>query len=121
MGVLHQWRVELTASLLPGQSGGLPSLGSLDRGDFWRRFDEAAPLHLRLGLNLAGVAVAGVLPRLMGHLPSLGGLEPSAQDAVLLRATALPGLADLVEVGKIVACFAYFDDARVQDAIRSTP
>ena len=114
MSILHRSRVALTSAILPDLSG-------LDREDFWRRFDLAAPLHLRVGLHAAGFGVASVLPRLMGHLGWLGSLSLDAQDAVLNRAAALPGFRDLLEVGKIVACFAYFDEASVQAAVRGRP
>ncbi len=107
---------ELACALLPGTDE-LPPLSAVE-GDFWPRFDAAAPAHLRLGMGVAAVALAGVLPRLHGHLGSLGSLAPDAQDRVLSTAERLPLLQDLLEVAKIVACFAYFDDDGVQRAFR---
>lgn len=110
--MIHHWRSALCAAVLPPLDG-------LDPGDFWTRFDAAAPLHLRLGLALASGVLVVALPRALGHRRSLGRLAPAERDRVLARADALPGLRDLLVVGKLVACFAYFDDDGVQARIRS--
>jgi hypothetical protein len=94
-------------------------MADLDRGSFWRRFDQTAPVHLRLGVSVAGVALVQVLPRLMGHARSLSRLDPAPRDAVLRRAGQLPVFDSLVMVGRIVACLGYFDDAAVQDQVWS--
>jgi len=117
--MIRRLEKELTCALLPG-TGALPPLSELE-GDFWSRFDAAAPPHLRLGMGVAALALAGLLPRLLGHLPSLGGLPAADRDRVLHTAERLPLLRDLLEVAKMVACFAYFDDDGVQRAVREAP
>ena len=91
-------------------------------GKLWtvcRRFDAAAPAHLRAALTLASVSVAVVLPRLRGHRNGLAGLPPDEADDVMRQAARIPGLSSLLEVVKVVACFAYFADPRVQAAVRA--
>lgn len=96
----------------------LPAVPQVDLPAFWRSFDDNAPVHLRAGFRLATVAIAVVLPRLMGHARGLSRLPADDADAVVQRATSLPGLSDLAEVAKLVACFAYFSDPAVQSAAR---
>lgn len=109
----------LLAAVIPAPSEHFPDLADLDLSAFWRRFQDTAPLHLRLGFRLAVVVLGHVLPRLMGNLRSLGKLNAEKRDRVLLRAARLPVAADLLEVAKIIACMAYFDAPSVQMAIRS--
>ena len=99
----------------------LPPFSELDLAAFWRRFDAAAPAHLRAALTLASVTVAVVLPRLRGHRRGLAGLPPDEADDVMQQAARIPGLSSLLEVVKVVACFAYFSDPRVQAAVRAEP
>ncbi len=119
---LHRWRRELTEALIPASSPRahppLPGLADLDRDDFWTRFDTCAPLHLRLGMATAGLVLSALLPRLRGHRPSLGGLDPDTRDRLLAHAESTPVLCELVWIGKVVACFAYFDHPTVQAAMR---
>lgn len=96
----------------------LPPFAAVDLAAFWRSFDRAAPLHVRAGLRTATVVIAVLLPRTMGHARGLRALPPEDADAVVQRAAALPVLADLAELGKLVACFAYFSDPAVQAAAR---
>lgn len=112
-----RWRDALMAGLLPAPGRGLPGLSALDLTAFWRRFGEVAPVHLRLGLRAATWAL-GPLPLALGHGRSLAGLDDVARDAVLSRAAELPGLRELVEVAKVVACLAYFSDPGVQQTAR---
>jgi hypothetical protein len=100
----------------PGIGLPAPSEVSLDR--FWERFDSSAPAHLLLGFRVATVLIAVVLPRLLGYGSGLHGLDPERADAVIQKAWRVPGLRELVEVAKVVACFAYFSDPRVQAAVR---
>lgn len=111
-------RDALVRALLPPVGRGLPEVGTVDLGAFWTRFERDAPWHLRAGLVLATGVVVHVVPRLMGHVRSLAGLDAPTQDAVLQRARGWPGVADLLEVAKLVACMAYFDDPQVQAAAR---
>ncbi len=70
-----------------------------DRRPFWREFDRAAPSHLRAAVRLAALC-AVALPL---H-------DPDQLD----RLSDRPVLRDLLEVAKVVACFAHFDDDAVQ-------
>ena len=111
-------RDALVVALLGDPADGLPSPRDLDLERFWRHFDAAAPLHLRAGFGAATILVAIVVPRLLGHGHGLAHLDPDAADAVVQRAAGLPLVNAVVEVAKIVACFAYFSDDRVTDAVR---
>lgn len=99
----------------------VPGVGALEEPElstFWARFDEAAPLQLRFGLAVAAVVLAVLWPRLNGHLARMDQLPRSAQDQLLGRADRLPLLRDLLEVARLVACFAFFRDPSVQAAVR---
>lgn len=76
-------------------------------------------MHLRFGMMAATVLVAIVFPRLLGNRSGLADLDADRADAVVQRAAALPVLGLTVEVAKIVACFAYFSDPRVDAAVRA--
>jgi hypothetical protein len=102
----------------PDPALGVPPVAELDLAAFWPRFEARAPIHVRFGFGVATVVLAHVLPRLLGHARGLAGLGPDQADAVVRRAAANPVLAPLSEVAKIVACFAYFSDDRVESAYR---
>lgn len=110
-------RDELVLSLLP--------LGSVDRvsrerpnlATFWPRFDTFAPWHVRLGLAVMTIGVVKVLPWLVFGRP-WSRLGPSQREQVLQRAEHALLLSDLMEVGKLVACFAWFDEDDVQRTYR---
>lgn len=112
-------RDAIVVALLGDPGDGLLPPAELDLPAFWRRFDAAAPAHLRVGMAAATVLVAGVLPRLLGHRCGLAGLDADRADAVVQRAARLPVLGLTVEVAKIVACFAYFSDERVDQRVRA--
>lgn len=111
-------RDAVVTAMIGNPGAGLPDVRDLDLAPFWSRFDAAAPLHLRLGFRLATIVIASVLPRLAGHHASLADLDADAADAVVQRAARWPLVAPLADVAKIVACFAYGADERVQDAVR---
>lgn len=121
-----RWAV-LTATL-PAPTGAdaasssprLPGLGALDLDatDFWDRFRDNAPLHLRAGLALGVWAIGALLPRLMGSWRSMRGLPPARRDAVVQRAERLPVFRDLLDIVKLVAAMAYFRDDEVQALVR---
>lgn len=113
-----RWRDALLDAMIPAPGDGLPALATIDRRTFWPRFERAAPLPLRAGLRLATLLLAGLAPFLLGHRRTLVALDAAARDDVLRRAERLPGAAPLLLVVKLVACFAYFDDAGVQAAAR---
>jgi len=112
-------RQVLLCALLPSPHDGLPALAELDLSHFWSRFDQVAPAHLRFGLNAAAFTLVHLVPRALGHRASLGQLNRPHQDEVLRRSAATPGLSQLVDVGKIVACLAYFDDPKVERRVRA--
>jgi len=96
----------------------MPAFSAVDLGPFWRTFDDRAPVHLRGGLRMATVMLGIVLPRLLGHGRGLVGLSADDRDAVVQKAATLPLFSDLLEVAKLVGCFAYFSGPAVQDAAR---
>lgn len=112
-------RDALVAALI-GQPRGLPGPENLDLRPFWRSFSRHAPPHLRLGFGAATATLAYVLPRAWGYGASLADLSPSEQEQLVARAHASRALAPLVDVAKVVACFAYFDDDAVDRAVRRT-
>jgi hypothetical protein len=109
-----RWRDGLLDATIPAPGDGLPAMATIDRGTFWPRFDATASLTLRLGFRVATILFVGVVPLVLGYGRVLHRLDPARQDAVLRRAAALPGIGALLEVVKIVACFAYFDNDGVQ-------
>lgn len=112
-------RDALVIAMIGVPSGELPHPAEVDLAAFWPRFDAAAPRHLTVGFRLATVVLAGVVPRLLGHARGLAHLDAEAADAVVRRAAALPLVSLLADVAKIVACFAYLSDPRVQAVTRA--
>jgi hypothetical protein len=98
----------------------LPPVTPAGRGDptFWPRFDAAAPLALRVALGLAAALVVGLGPWLLGYGRPWGRLGPADHDRVVQRLAGWPGVADLLDVAKLVACFRTFDDPAVQASFR---
>ena len=115
-----RWRDALLDAMIPDPGNGLPPMASVDRRTFWPRFERAAPLALRFGFRAATYLIAGLAPFLLGYRQVFARLDAGARDDVLQRAVRLPGGADLMLVIKLVACFAYFDDANVQAIARGT-
>lgn len=113
----RRWRDALLEAMIPAPGDGLPALADIDRGRFWPRFEATAPLELQLAVRATAV-VLGVLPLGLGYGAVFIRLDPARRDAVLQRASALPGIGAMLEVVKVVACFAYFDDPAVQARIR---
>lgn len=101
-----------------GRPDDLPDPASTDLERFWDRFDAAAPLHVRLGFDVACVVVGEVLPRLHGHRAGLAGLDAASAEAVLARAASSSLTSPLCEAAKVVACFAYLSDEQVDEAVR---
>lgn len=101
-----------------GRPRGLPGPERVDLARFWERFDARAPLHVRLGFWAATLAVAVVAPRLAGHRGGLASLDAPTADDLVRRAAANPLVRPLLDAATIVACFAYFDDDRVEAAVR---
>lgn len=101
-----------------GRPEGLPGPERVDLAAFWARFDALAPLHVRLGFGAATVAVGVVAPRLAGHRHGLASLDAATADAVVRRAAANPLVRPVLDAAVVVACFAYFDDDRVEAAVR---
>ena len=112
-------REALVVAMIGDPGGGLPQPGDVDLTGFWPRFDATAPFHLAIGFRIATVVIATVLPRLLGHGGGLATLAPDEADAVVQRAVSLPLVSLLVEVAKVVACFAYFSDPEVQAVARA--
>jgi len=101
-----------------GRPSGLPGPERVDLAAFWRRFDTSAPWHVRVGLAAADVVVARIAPRLAGHRGGLATLDAAAADDLVRRTAANPVLRPLLDAATVVACFAYFDDDRVEAIVR---
>lgn len=113
-----RWRDALLDAMIPEPGGGLPPLARVDRREFWPRFEGAAPWPLRFGVRAATLLLGGVAPFLCGYRRTFARLDAAAREEVLRRCQRLPGGADLLLLVKLVACFAYFDDAGVQAVAR---
>lgn len=111
-------RDALIAAMLPAPGGALPGAGELDLTDFWKRFESAAPLHLRLAFRGATMVIAGILPLTLGYRRSFAKLDADAREAILIRAAKMPTMAPLIEIIKVVVAFAYFDDPKVEAIVR---
>lgn len=116
----RRWRDALVAALIPTAAGPLPPADAVDLSAFWARFDASAPLHVRAGFRASVCVVAGALPWTLGYFRSLPRLKPAEREALLQRADRLPGVADLLEIAKIVICLGYFDDPAVDAAVRGS-
>lgn len=109
-----RWRDALLDATIPAPGDGLPPMSAVDRGTFWPRFDATASFPLQLGFRVATYLLVGILPLLLGYGAVLHRLPPEQRDLALRRAVQLPGVSALLEVVKVVACFAYFDDESVR-------
>lgn len=113
---------ELFAAILPRPteiSASMPSLDEVDLDAFWPRFEATAPTTLVFALRSAALAVDVVLPRAKGIRGNLTAQNEATRERLLENAEGIPGLRDLLEVLKLVACLAYFDDPRAQAGARS--
>ena len=112
-------RDALLDAMIPAPGNGLPAMAELDRRAFWRRFGNAAPWTLRFGFRAATWLVGGLAPLLLGHRTTFARLDADARDDVLRRTGGLPRGDALLLLVKLVACFAYFDEPRVQAVARA--
>lgn len=103
---------------LVGRPDGLPAPAELDLAPFWARFDAAAPWHVRVGFAVAATTIGSVLPRLHGHRRGLADLDDDAAERVVAAAADHALTAPLCEAARVVACFAYLSDERVEAAVR---
>lgn len=101
-----------------GRPEGLPGPERADLASFWRRFDSAAPVHVRFGFGVATLVLATVSPRLQGHVRGLASLDGDTAEAVVRRALRSPIGRPLRDAATLVACFAYFDDDRIETIAR---
>ncbi len=119
---------QLLALILPQPVPGATAWTRLDWPAFWRTFDARAPLHLRLGLVVAALLVGGCYLRLRlgpGWRQAGDAAAPPTTrerlDLALGDASRGVLLGQLVEVLKVVASLAYFDDAATDRALRDAP
>jgi hypothetical protein len=115
-----RWRAALLAAMIPAPDARRPGLDAVECRGFWPRFEQAAPWTLQSGLRVATLVLGGPVPLLLGHRRTFARLDAAARDDVLRRADRLPGVGALLQIVKLVACFAYFDDPAVQAAIRGS-
>jgi hypothetical protein len=109
-----RWRdALLQAAVPPGAVH--PGLGAVELDAFWREYQQAAPLVLRLGFR-ASVWALTLAPVAMGEGRPLHHLPPERQDAALERLSASENalVRQLVLATKLVAAFAYFTDDDVR-------
>ncbi len=90
----------------------------MDLEAFWPRFEAAAPRSLLLALRAAALTFEVLLPRMSGLRGGFEAQEEATRARLLERAATLPALRDLLEILKLVACLAYFDDPRAQAGAR---
>ncbi len=119
-GFERRWcRALLDACLPPSRTDPrTQGLSAIDLSSFWPRFEAAAPLHLRLGLRLA-TWLFGLGPLLQGRAP-LSRLSPDLRDDSLRRMARWPAVGPLLDLVKVVACWAFFQDADVQARVRGS-
>ncbi len=101
-----------------GRPATLPDPATVDLDSFWTSFDRDAPLHLRAGFGAAQLLLCSALPRRLGYRHGLAALPVADRERVLAHAARSPVLAPVLEVAKVVACFAYFEDGGVDRAVR---
>jgi len=110
------WAEAIFAAILAPETAGLPAFDSIDRDAFWRCLDQAPGVLLGHGLR-AMIHTVTFLPltdrryrRPFFALPLEARLTVVAEldhhPRFLLRQT--------LETLKLLACFAYFDDAAVR-------
>lgn len=104
-----------------GRPRRLPDPTATDLTGFWAEFEATAPWHVRLGFDAAGAVLGGVLPRLHGERCGLADLDPVRAEEIVARAASRPLTSPLVEMAKVVACFAYLSDDDVDAAVRARP
>lgn len=85
--------------------------------EFWKTFDQRAPIHLRLGLKMAEVLFVRILPLRVGRV-NLSGLDIGTQEHLLQKANQLPVFQDVLEVAKVVAALRAFDHTELEEHIR---
>lgn len=112
-------RDALLEAMIPAPGDGLPGMSELDHRDFLRRFARSAPWTLRFGFRAATWLVGCVAPVALGHRTTFPRLDDDGRDDVLRRTGRLPGGDALLLLVKLVACFVYFDDPRVQQVARA--
>lgn len=112
-------RDAFVAAMLPAV-GGLPGAGELDFTTFWPRFEASAPRSLWMGFRAATLAV-GHVPYVLGYRRPFDELDEGEREAVLQKAAKLPGFDALLDVAKVVVCFAYFNDPGIERLVRGTP
>lgn len=113
-------RDAFVAAMLPSVGQGLPGADELDLRAFWPRFEEAAPRSLSRGFRAATLAI-GHLPYVLGYGRALDELGADEREEVLRKAARIPGFDALLDVAKVVVCFAYFNDPGIERIVRGTP
>lgn len=98
----------------------LPNPKEIDLGGAWAVYFGSAPLHVRVGFDVAAVVIGVVAPGLMGCGATLVGLDDATRDRVLRRVASWPLGEDLVQVAKAIVCLVYFGHEGVEDAARET-
>jgi len=119
MWIESRWRDALLEAMIPALPGGpLQGLAAADRTPFWNHFRRTAPLLLRFGFRVA-VALLTWLAFVQRGRP-FHRLSADQQDAWLASASRSRfwSIRQLVNVVKLIACFACFNDPAVHGAVR---
>ncbi|MDP1828072.1 MAG: hypothetical protein Q8L48_32655 [Archangium sp.] len=104
------------AVLGTGEPGGLPSLRSLDNGDFWHHLAKSTPPYFGPGLRATVHALTFLPVTMAGFRKPLFALSREARLACVeqLEASSRTTVRQLLATAKILACFALFEDDGVR-------
>ena len=118
-----RWRDAILAAMIPStpetRARGIPAFQGIDLSEFWPRFAAAAPILLRAGVRAAvwTLTWAPLFKRGYGH--PFHVLPESRRDRYLAEASRSRTylLRQMVLTVKVMACFAFFSDARSRVAV----
>ena len=115
LGFERRWAEVLFDALL-GTGEGLPSLGELDTGDFWRHLAKSTPPYFGPGLRATVHALTFLPLTMAGFRRPLFALSREARLACVqrLEADQRSTVRQLLATAKILACFALFEDPGVR-------
>lgn len=110
------WAEAIFEAMLPTDTAGLPAFASVDRAAFWRCLEDAPGPSFGPGLRamVHGLTFLPVADR--RHRKPFYALDRDQRQDVVAELAADPRYAvrQMVTTMKMMACFAYFDDAGVR-------
>lgn len=103
--------------MIPASPGVHPGLANIDASRFWNTYDQVAPPLLRFGLRASVILLTWLA--VLRHGRPFHRLNPERQDRFLRSAAASRYylLRQLVATIKLIACFAYLQDAQVRNLL----